>query len=152
MECHGVQGKAKGRARRPRGPRIARASPLALLTPLGLLALPLAFPCTPWQSIKLPYLLIVLDFPDVQSPGSFCRDHLATNRLSIPCQKKERPYSVRFFFLLNGMAPPGFSRLLLATTGSSWHLLARPGSSWLPLALPGSAWLLLIFLALCGSS
>ena len=38
MDCHGVQGKARGRARRPRDPRIARgALPWPFYAPLGLL-------------------------------------------------------------------------------------------------------------------
>ena len=41
-----VQGKERGRARRPRDPRIARGAPLALLSPLRCLALPLAFSWT----------------------------------------------------------------------------------------------------------
>ena len=32
MDCHGVQGKARGRARRPRDSRIARGAPLANLS------------------------------------------------------------------------------------------------------------------------
>ena len=39
-----VQGKARGRARKPRDPRIARGAAQALLSPLGFLALPWPFP------------------------------------------------------------------------------------------------------------
>ena len=50
-QFQGVQGKARGRARRPRG---LEKLPLAILESLGLLALLLAFPWTSLNYLKPP--------------------------------------------------------------------------------------------------
>ena len=53
MARQGAQGQDMGRARRVRDPKKARgAFPGLLQSLLGRLALPLAFPWMPWQSIN----------------------------------------------------------------------------------------------------
>ena len=86
----GKPGGAGGARGRPgeglEGPGVlkrARGAPLAILGSLGLLALPMAFPWTPWQSIELPQQLACL-CREHPTGGNLERNTCHTSSLKLP--------------------------------------------------------------------